>query len=123
MIDQRTYSDWNGYKRLDFEFENRQALIVFPNHEGWGSGHWMCKMEWADAFPELEIDLLESGFCRVYMENKNHWGTDVDHDARVRLADFLKMEFGLSHKFVPIGMSCGGLHSVNFASRYPDTIH
>ena len=116
------YKDWYGYKRIDFQFEDRQAFIVFPNHEGWGSGHWMCKMEYADAFPELEIDLLENGFHRAYMENKNRWGTDVDHDARVRFADYLEKEFGLSHKFVPIGMSCGGLHSVNFASRYPERV-
>ena len=116
------YQDWFGYKRLNFKFEDRSAFIVFPNHEGWGSGHWMCKMEYADAFPELEIDLLENGFHRVYMENKNRWGTDIDHDARVRFADYLKKEFGLSHKFVPVGMSCGGLHGVNFASRYPDRV-
>ncbi|MBR5222117.1 MAG: hypothetical protein IKV66_14120 [Clostridia bacterium] len=117
-----TYSDWNGFKRLDFTFEDRRAILVFPKNEGFGTGHWACKMEYFGAFPQLECELLENGFHLAYMENKNRWGCDVDHDARVRFADYLKKEYGLSHKFIPVGMSCGGLHSVNFASRYPDRV-
>ena len=116
------HTDWNGYKRLDFLFEDRKAILVFPNDKGWGSGHWACKMEYFGAFPKLECDLLANGFHLAYLENKNRWGCDVDHDAKIRFADFLKNEYGLSHKFVPIGMSCGGLHSVNFASRYPGRV-
>ena len=117
-----TYSDWNGFKRLDFTFEDRRAILVFPKNEGFGTGHWACKMEYFGAFPQLECELLENGFHLAYMENKNRWGCDIDHDARVRFADYLKKEYGLSHKFIPVGMSCGGLHSVNFASRYPDRV-
>ena len=116
------YTDWYGYRKLDFTFEDRNAILVFPNEEGWGSGHWACKMEYFGAFPKLECDMLACGFHLAYLENKNRWGCDVDHDARVRFADFLKKEYGLSHKFIPVGMSCGGIHSVNFASRYPDRV-
>ena len=116
------YTDWNGFRRLDFTFEDRKAILIFPNNEGFGTGHWACKMEYFGAFPKFECELLENGFHFAYMENKNRWGCDVDHDARVRFADYLKKEYGLSHKFIPVGMSCGGLHSVNFASRYPDRV-
>ncbi len=116
------YSEWNGYKRLDFRFEDRDAILVFPNVDGWGSGHWACKMEYFGAAPQLECDMLANGFHLAYLENRNRWGSDVDHDARIRFADYLKKEYGLSHKFVPVGMSCGGIHSVNFASRYPDRV-
>lgn len=117
-----TYSEWFGFKRLDFVFEDRNAILVFPHKEGWGTGHWACKMEYFDAFPKLECDMLDAGFHLAYMENKNRWGCDIDHDARVRFADFLKKEYGLSHQFLPVGMSCGGIHSVNFAARYPDRV-
>ena len=39
-----TYSEWNGFKRLDFTFEDRNAILVFPKNEGFGTGHWACKM-------------------------------------------------------------------------------
>ncbi len=115
-------TEWNGYPRLDFLFEDRRAILVFPKEKGWGSGHWACKMEYFDAFPKLECELLANGFHLAYLENRNRWGCDVDHDARVRFADWLEREYSLSHRFVPVGMSCGGLHAVNFASRYPERV-
>lgn len=116
------YSDWHGFRRADFRFEDRDALIVFPHREGWGSGRLMMKMEYFDAFPKLETELLDAGFHLAYFRNKNRWGTDPDHDARRRFADFLVEQLHVNPRFVPIGMSCGGLISVNFASRYPDYV-
>ena len=81
-----TYSEWNGFKRLDFTFEDRNAILVFPKNEGFGTGHWACKMEYFGAFPKFECELLKNGFHLAYMENKNRWGCDIDHDARVRFA-------------------------------------
>lgn len=116
------YVDWYGFRKLEFKFEGRDACIVFPKNSGWGNGHWCCKMEYPDAFTELEIDLLKNGFHRAYLRNKNRWGMDEDQDMKAKFADYLEMEFGLCHQFMPIGMSCGGLHSVNFASRYPHRV-
>ncbi len=111
------YTDWNGYKRLDFTFEDRQAILVFPNNRG--NGKWACKTEYFGAFPALESDLLARGFHLAYIKNKNRWGTDEDCKMRARFANFISDTYKLDKKFVPIGMSCGGLHAVNFASRYP----
>lgn len=116
------YTDWYGYKRLDFRFEDREALIVFPNEPGWGSGKWACKMEYFGAFPTMECELLKNGFHLAYLKNINRWGVDEDHHARARFAAYIAKEYGLEEKFIPVGMSCGGLHSVNFASRYPDLV-
>ncbi len=116
------YSEWHGFKRADFRFEDRRAILVFPHTAGWGSGHWACKMEYFDAFPKLECDLLDAGFHLAYLENRNRWGCDADHDAKVRFAEYLKRQYGLSDRFVPVGMSCGGCHAVNFASRYPERV-
>ncbi len=113
------YSEWNGFRRVDFMFEDREALVVFPEKEGWGSGKWACKMEYFGAFPALEIALLQNGFHLAYIKNINRWGTDPDHHARARFAKYMAETYGVEEKFVPVGMSCGGLHTVNFASRYP----
>lgn len=115
-----TLSDWNGFERADFSFEGHEALIVSPKGEK--NGRWMMKMEYWNAFPNLEIELLNRGWHLAYLKNVNRWGTDEDQDRKVRLADFLSAEYGLDKKFTCVGMSLGGLHSVYFAARHPDYV-
>lgn len=63
-----TYSEWHGFRRADFLFEDREALIVFPKNEGWDSGRLVMKMEYFDAFPKLETELLDAGFHLAYFK-------------------------------------------------------
>ncbi|MBR5367203.1 MAG: hypothetical protein IK132_13240 [Clostridia bacterium] len=115
-----TSSEWFGYPRADFRFEDRDALIVFPKGEK--NGRWAVKMEYFGAFPDLELELLSRGWCLAYLRNVNRWGTDVDSDAKARFADFIAGEFGLENRFACVGMSCGGICSVSFAAKYPDKV-
>ena len=93
-----TYSEFCGFKRADFKFEDRDALIVFPETPE-PQGRWMMKMEYFGAFPALEVELLRRGWHLCYLRNVNRWGTDVDSDAKARFADFIADEFGLERKF------------------------
>lgn len=113
-------SDWYGYRREDFRFEDRDALVVLPKGEK--NGRWAVKMEYFGAFPELELELLSRGWCLAYLRNVNRWGTDPDSDAKARFADFMAAEYGLEDRFACVGMSCGGICSVNFAARHPDKV-
>lgn len=79
----------------------------------------MLKTEYFGAFPELEIAMLKEGYTLAYLKNLNRWGTDEDQLAKRNFADYLQSEYGLYRRFICIGMSCGGFHAVNFASRYP----
>lgn len=114
-----TYSEFCGFKRADFKFEDRDALIVFPEKPE-PQGRWMMKMEYFGAFPALEAELLRRGWHLCWLRNVNRWGTDIDSDAKARFADFIADEFGLERKFTCVGMSCGGICSVNFAARHPE---
>ena len=49
-------SSWNGFRRLDFEFENRKTILICPNSSCEGK-KWLLKTEYFDAFPSFEIDL------------------------------------------------------------------
>ena len=51
-------SEWNGFKRLDFEFKNRNAILVCPNIPTQDK-KWLYKTEYFGAFPEVEIELLK----------------------------------------------------------------
>ncbi len=115
-----TTSEWLGFERLDFRFEDRDALLVLPRGEK--NGRVAVKMEYFGAFPNLEEELLRRSWCVAYLRNINRWGTDADSDAKARFLPFLAREFGLSERAVPVGMSCGGLCSVNFAAKYPSLV-
>lgn len=112
---------WNGFQQERFEFEGREAILVFPEHADEGK-HWSLKTEYWNAFPETEIALLRKGFHVAYLKNKTRFATKEDCDAKARFAVFLHEKYGLNEKCVPIGMSCGGAHAVSFAGTHPDKV-
>lgn len=113
-----TYSEYHGFRRGDFEFEGRHAIIVFPDDPE-PRRRWILKMEYFDAFPSFHLEMIRRGWHLLFLENINRWGTEQDTDAKARFCGHVIKEFGLSEKACLEGMSCGGLCSVNFASKYP----
>lgn len=112
---------WFGFDKKEFEFEGRRAIIVFPK-EAEEEGNWTLKTEYWSAFPETETALLKLGFHAAYLENKSRFATKEDCDAKHRFVEYISREYGLKPKCVPIGMSCGGAHAMNFAGAYPDDV-
>lgn len=115
------YSQWNGFKQAEFEFQGRLATLVFPKEANKGR-NWTIKTEYKDPFPETEIALLEKGFHVAYLKNTSRLAPKEDCDAKAEFALYLAKEFNLSKKCVPIGMSCGGAHAVRFAGYYPELV-
>lgn len=112
---------WNGFRCEEFDFEGRLAALVFPEKAN-EKKSWTIKTEYRDAFPETEIELLKRGFHCAYLTNNNRWATKEDCDAKARFALYLHEHYGLSEKCVPVGMSCGGCHAVNFAGFHPESV-
>ena len=112
---------WNGYRRLDFIFEGREAILVCPSEPCEGR-NWLLKTEYFDAFQELELVLVQRGYHLAYIKNINRWGLPEDLHAKKRFRDFLVTEFGLNERCVPIGMSCGGLFAIKLAGLYPEMV-
>lgn len=113
---------WNGFQIERFCFEDRQALVVFPN-KGTENGRLAVKTVYWDAFPEAaEIDLLKLGFHLCFLESDNRWGTDDDVDRTARFLRFVTQKYSLQQRVVPIGMSCGGLMAVKLAAKYSEMI-
>ena len=116
------YSTWNGFSRLDFEFEGREAILVFPKAANENKS-WLLKTEYFDAFPSLEIAMVERGWHLAFIKNETRWCMDdTDLDLKARFARYLISEYGLYEKCVPVGMSCGGLIAVKFAAKYPSLV-
>ena len=64
----------------------------------------------------------EHGWHLAFIKNVTRWCLDEDLDLKKRFAEHLHNEFGLYHKCVPVGMSCGGLIACKLAAKYPDLI-
>lgn len=114
-------SKWNNYKKLEFEFENRKAILVLPKVPC-KDKKWLYKVEYFDSFPEFELAMLERGYFLAHLENKSRLCPQEDTDIRPRFCNFLKSEFGLNEKCLPVGMSCGGMQTVYFAAKYPQYV-
>lgn len=110
---------WNNFKKTEFIFEGKNAILVFPEKAD-EKKNWMIKTEYWSAFPEREIDLLNKGFHLAYLQNDTRFATKEECDRRARFIDFMTEKYALRDKCVLVGMSCGGAHAVNFAGFYPD---
>ena len=109
-----------GYKCIELSVNGRYARLICPSKEP--NGKWLLKTEYADAFPELEIAMLERGYHVAYIENQTRWHVDADDEAKLAFADLLSERYGLNKKCVTVGMSCGGLQSIYFAAKYPERV-
>lgn len=116
-----TQSDWYGFKKLDFSFEGRNAILVCPDTPD-PAGRWLLKTEYFGAFPAFEIEMLKRGYHVAHISNITRWHVEEDSYARAEFCEFLHRECGLHPKCVPVGMSCGGLQATYFAARYPQYV-
>lgn len=114
-------TQWHGFFAETFLFEGKKAEIVIPKEPD-RDRNWLFKMEYWDAFPAREIDLLNRGFHLVYLENETRFATREDCDRKARFCDYLAERYGLRNVCVPVGLSCGGAHAVNFAGFYPEKV-
>jgi len=116
-----TESTWNGFKRIDFEFETMAATLVFPK-DAVPNKNWLLKTEYFDAFPDYEIEMVKRGWHLAYLKNETRWCIGEDIDRKKRFVDYMSKEYGLYRKCFPVGMSCGGMIAAKFAAKYPECV-
>lgn len=114
-------SVWNGFQRFDFEFEDKQAVLVCPDTPVEGK-KWLFKTEYFDAFPEFEIEMIKKGYYVAHVDNTTRWCLPEDTERQARFARFLSEEFGLAKQCMPVGMSCGGMQAVYLAAKHPELV-
>lgn len=114
-------SIWNSFRRLDFDFDGKQAILICPEHAIEGN-KWLFKTEYFDAFPEFEIEMVKRGYHLAHVENTTRWGLSEDTERQARFAKFLATEFGLAKQSMLVGMSCGGMQAVYLAGKYPELV-
>jgi len=114
-------SVWFGFRMEQFQFEGREAFLVFPEKPD-ADKNWTLKTEYRTAFPESELELVRRGFHAAFLTNLSRFPTKEDCAAKARFAAYLHHTYGLNEKCVPVGMSCGGAHAMNFAGWHPECV-
>jgi pimeloyl-ACP methyl ester carboxylesterase len=112
-------STWEGYERIDFKVEGRDALLVFPRETASGKP-WIWRTEFFGHEPQADMALLGRGFHVAYMDVQNLYGAPKAIAAMDRLYEELTGRFGLSARPVLEGLSRGGLFALNWGARYAD---
>ena len=62
-------SEWNGFRRLDFVLDGRNAVLVLPDTTV-PDNKWLLKTEYFGAFPEFEILMLKRGYGLAYVKKR-----------------------------------------------------
>ena len=112
---------WNGFRRIDFKFEGRDAILVFPEKAN-ENKNWLFKTEYFSAFQGFELEMVKRGWHLAFIANVTRWCLDEDLDLKCRFAEYLSGKYGLYQKCVPVGMSCGGLIACKFAAKHPESV-
>ena len=114
-------SNWNGFKKFDFEVNGKQVLVVTPKKEAAGRP-WVWHGEFFGHKPAPDIALLEKGFHIVYMRVQDMLGAPL----AVKNWDFFYNELTTKYGFAPkaalVGLSRGGLYCYNWAAANPTKV-
>lgn len=116
-----TESIWNGFKRLDFNFEGRYCILICPDNAV-EDKKWLYRTEYFGAFPDLELSMIKKGYHLAYMTNTTRMCPESDTDMRHKFCEYMSEQFGLNSKCALIGYSCGGMQAVYFAAKYPQHV-
>ena len=114
-------SQWYGYRRIDFVFSGREAILVFPEQIAEGKP-WVQYTEYFGAFPDTALALIERGYHLAFIANTHRWGLEADYQLKKEFGQFLSQTYGLSKRSTLLGMSCGGMIAVHVASRFPECV-
>ncbi len=110
-----------GFKRIDFDFEGHEAILVFPKEPN-KNKNWVLKTEYFLDFPNFELDMLKRGWHLAFLTNTTRWCIESDLDLRKRFVTYITAEFGLYEKCVPVGLSCGAMIATKFTAKYPECV-
>lgn len=112
---------WHGGIRHDFEVEGRRAVVVEPENPAPGRP-WIWRPAFFDAFPSVDIALLEEGWHVAYYDVTHLYGSPHAVKLSESFYNHIVKEFNLSEKVTVEGFSRGGYFAFAWAAAHPETV-
>lgn len=118
----RQPSLWQGrFRMTEFSYAGNLLKIIFPT-KPLPETPWAWKGEFLDAFPKVELALLESGFHIAYYQAPDQFGSPEVVKQWNEAYALLTETYGFSRKPALIGLSRGGLYCYQFAIAHPEKV-
>lgn len=114
-------SDWNGFRRYDFDVDGKPVLVVAPEHAAAGRP-WVWHGEFFGHKPAPDMALLKRGFHVVYMSVPNMLGSPSAVAHWNAFYKELTEKYGFAKKAALVGLSRGGLYCYNWAEANPEKV-
>lgn len=114
-------SEWQGFRRTDFTFMGREAIVVEPERAADGRP-WIWRPAFFGAFPSVDIDLLKRGFHVAYYDLTHLYGSQRSLQLGTQFYEAMCRQFRLSPKVTLEGFSRGGLFAFRWASANPQNV-
>ena len=112
---------WNGFERYDFPAAGRTVSVIVPKKALPGRP-WAWKGEFLDAFPGVEIALLQRGMHIVYLAAPDLLGSPEAVRLWNECHRELTRQHGLAAKPALIALSRAGLYCYNWAEANPGKV-
>lgn len=111
-------SEWEGFKRYDFDIFGTNAIVVEPKKPT-EDKKWIFRAEFFGAFACADKQMCELGYYVVYLNKHDMYGHDKAIDEMHRFKNYLCEKYGFFGKTVMFGFSRGGMYTMNYAAKYP----
>ena len=109
-------SIWNGFERFDFELDGIPCIVVKPKQINSGNP-WIWRARFFNAFPNLDIAMLEEGWLLVHIDIADLYGAAETMRRFDLFYGFLTQEYAFASKTALEGFSRGGLAVFNWACQ------
>lgn len=114
-------SEWKGYKRYDFRFKGKQAIVVCPDKTLEGNP-WIWRPAFFGAYAYVDEALLKKGFHVVYYDMTHQYGCPNSVKLGTAFYDMMVTLYGLSSQVTLEGFSRGGYYALQWAIANPDKV-
>lgn len=111
-------SEWKGFKRYDFTFQDRAARLVVPTVALPGNP-WVWRARFPDYHSEIDSMLAAKGFHIAFINTNNLYGSPAAVAVWDQFYSYLVEAFQLKYKVALSGHSRGGLFVHNWAKQNP----
>lgn len=114
-------SQWEGYERRDFKLDGHECILIVPKKAHPGNP-WVWRAEFFGAFDYADRALLEKGWHIAYMMISDMYGCPESVRLMEMFYKYMTEICGLNTRADLFGFSRGGLYSVNYTVKNPQTI-
>ena len=113
-----TPTKWRSFARYDFKVNGAGAIVVVPDRPLPGRP-WIWRAEFFDSFADADAALVEAGWHLAYLSVPDLFGSPEAIAHWEKFHASMVEDYKLATKPGIIGLSRGGLYSMNWAAAHP----